>query len=91
MGREVRRLAVAFATLVAVVLVGCGSSSNDGDSSDASAAALAATDVAVGWPGVHDASPAESADEAPSGPDLGLLGQGSLEGQDVVIWFWAEW
>ncbi len=29
--------------------------------------------------------------EAGSGPDLGLLGQGSLEGQDVVVWFWAEW
>ena len=26
-----------------------------------------------------------------AGPDLGLLGQGSLEGQDVVVWFWAEW
>lgn len=29
--------------------------------------------------------------EAAAGPDLGLLGQGSLEGQDVVVWFWAEW
>ena len=30
-------------------------------------------------------------DQASAGPDLGLLGQGSLEGQDVVVWFWAEW
>ena len=25
------------------------------------------------------------------GPDVRVLGFGSLEGQDVVVWFWAEW
>ncbi len=32
-----------------------------------------------------------AAPPADVGPDVGVLGFGSLEGQDVVVWFWAEW
>lgn len=32
-----------------------------------------------------------SADVDEDTPDVKVLGFGSLEGQDVVVWFWAEW
>ena len=44
---------------------------------------------AAGVSGVPVAA-AVDPDEA-SGPNLDVLGQGSLEGKDVVVWFWAEW
>lgn len=88
MRRLTGRLLWVLAAFALFAGVGCAS---DADSGSASAASAATADGAIGWPGVHDAPPAEDPGEAPSGPDLGLLGQGSLEGQDVVIWFWAEW
>lgn len=38
-----------------------------------------------------DAGSATDDADAPDGPDLGLIGFGSLEGTDVAIFFWAEW
>lgn len=32
-----------------------------------------------------------AAEEAALAPDLEVLGQGPLEGTDVVVWFWASW
>ena len=41
--------------------------------------------------GAHVDGPGFDDQLAASGMDLGLLEQGSLEGRDVVVWFWAEW
>lgn len=85
--RCLRRTLVAVLAALALVATGCGGGSETsavvaGDSSS-SAAASAASDDSV---------------DAPSGTSLvadtvggGQIDFASLEGQDVVLWFWAPW
>ena len=41
--------------------------------------------------GADETAAGDAATDVATGPDLAVLGQGSLEGKDVVVWFWAEW
>ena len=79
-GVTFRSRLIALVSALVLLASACGGSA----SSDAQGVAASAP-VAAETSGAGDDA------EAESGPDLGLLGQGSLEGQDVVVWFWAEW
>lgn len=72
-----RLIALISALVLMATACGEGAASDTVDTTAPSADAAAATAVDIA--------------DTSAGPDLGLLGQGSLEGQDVVVWFWAEW
>jgi hypothetical protein len=76
-------MTMILAVLVVWSFAGCGNG-------DGTATAVAATgDGATADVGVADAPPGDDPEGRGSGPDLSVLGQGSLEGRDLVIWFWA--
>ena len=78
-------MTMILAVLVAWSVAGCGT-----DDRMATAATVTAPtgDAAIADAGVPD-PPGDEPGERRSGPDLSVLGQGSLEGRDLVIWFWA--
>lgn len=81
-GVTFRSRLIALVSALVLLASACGGSASSDAQGVAASAPVAAETSSAGD---------DAAAEAESGPDLGLLGQGSLEGQDVVVWFWAEW
>lgn len=83
------RMALALLGALALVATSCGGGSTDTAVETSSSPEVASTEAA---------EPAPTAEPAPAEASLvattvngGQIDFGSLEGQDVVLWFWAPW
>lgn len=87
---RIRRSLLATLAALALIATACGGSdaavATQADNDAASSSSSGAADTA------EAESPAEPANSlVASTIDGGQIDFGSLEGQDVVLWFWAPW
>ena len=93
--RPPKKLRSLFAALVAIALVAASCGGGSADNAEASAPALAP----AGRAGQADQSvqSVQSEEVTAEGSFVvatvggGQIDFGSLEGQDIVLWFWAPW